>query len=177
MKFIRQTSRDQSAPRCRAVLSIIQNISIPYARANKELLAGAGAFDTIVKNHRPLILVRKGTDMAKTKGKNTSQTIRDYLTTNPEAKAKEVVEALGKTGVKTNEGLVYAVKGGMKEKKRRKKRVAKAAMAAVSKPSSNGQPSKPSKPDAITMIREVKALAEKAGGYEKLKELVDALAQ
>ena len=115
--------------------------------------------------------------MAKTKGKNTSQTIRDYLTANPEAKAKEVVEALAKTGVKTNEGLVYAVKGGMKEKKRRKKRVAKAAMAAVSKPSSNGQPSKPSKPDAITMIREVKALAEKAGGYEKLKELVDALAQ
>ncbi len=74
----------------------------------------------------------------------------DFLTANPEAKAKEVVEALGKTGVKTNEGLVYAVKGGMKEKKRRKKRVAKAAMAAVSKVSSNGQASKP---DAITMIR------------------------
>ena len=33
------------------------------------------------------------------------------------------------------------------------------------------------KPDAITMIREVKALAEKAGGYEKLRELVDALAE
>ena len=62
----------------------------------------------------------------------------------------------------------------MKEKKRRKARVAKAAMAAASKPSTNGQMSKP---DAITMIREVKALAEKAGGYEKLKELVEALAQ
>jgi hypothetical protein len=112
--------------------------------------------------------------MAKAKGKNTSQTIRDYLTTNPEAKAKEVVEALAKAGVKTNEGLVYAVKGGMKEKKRRKKRVAKAAMAAVSKPSGNG---KASKPDAITMIREVRALAERAGGYDKLKELVEALAE
>jgi hypothetical protein len=112
--------------------------------------------------------------MARIKGKNTSQTIRDYLTANPEAKAKEVVEALGKSGVKTNEGLVYAVKGGMKEKKRRKKRVAKAAMAATAKASSNGQASKP---DAITMIREVKALAEKAGGYEKLGELVDALAE
>jgi hypothetical protein len=108
--------------------------------------------------------------MAKSKGKNTSQSIRDYLTANPEAKAKDVVEALGKSGVKTNEGLVYAVKGAMKEKKKRKKRVAKAAMAAA--PSSNG---KVSKGDAITMIREVKALAEKAGGYEKLKELVDAL--
>jgi hypothetical protein len=112
--------------------------------------------------------------MAKAKGKNRSQSIRDYLTANPEAKAKEVVEALGKNGIKVNDGLVYAVKGGMKEKKRRKKKVAKAAMAAVSKPSSNGQASKT---DALTMIREVKALAQKAGGYAKLKELVDALAE
>src|SRR5258708_4923900 len=84
--------------------------------------------------------------MVKAKGKNTSQSIRDFLTANPGAKAKEVVEALAKAGVKTNEGLVYAVKGGMKEKKRRKKRVVKAAMAAT-KASSNGQASKP---DAIT---------------------------
>jgi predicted transcriptional regulator len=101
-----------------------------------------------------------------------SQSIRDYLTANPTSSAKEVVEALAKTGIKTNEGLVYAVKGGMKEKKRRKKRVAKAALAATA--SSNGQPSKP---DAITMIRAVKDLAEKAGGYAKLMELVAALAE
>lgn len=62
----------------------------------------------------------------------------------------------------------------MKEKKRRKKRVAKAAMAALSKPNSNGQINKT---DAIALIRDVKALAERAGGYEKLKELVDALAE
>jgi hypothetical protein len=73
-----------------------------------------------------------------------------------------------------NDGLVYAVKGAMKEKKRRKKQVAKAAMAASSKASANGRASRP---DAITMIRAVRDLAEKAGGYTKLKELVDALAQ
>ena len=112
--------------------------------------------------------------MARTKGGNKSQLIREFLTANPNSKAKEVVEGLGKNGTKVNEGLVYAVKGSMKEKKRRKVRVAKAAMAATSKPSTNGQVSKT---DAITMIREVKALAEKAGGYEKLKELVEALAQ
>lgn len=113
--------------------------------------------------------------MARAKdGTTKSQSIRDYLTSNPESKAKEVVEALGKAGVKVNEGLVYAVKGGMKEKNRRKRRVVRAAMAASSKASSNGQASKP---DAITMIREVRALAEKAGGYDKLKELVDALAE
>ena len=108
--------------------------------------------------------------MAKAKV-NKSQAVRDYLKDHPTAKAKEVVKALSASGV--NEGLVYAVKGAMKEKKKRKKRIAKAAMAATIKPSSNGVTSKT---DAITMIREVKALAEKAGGYEKLKELVNALA-
>src|SRR5687768_11456283 len=100
--------------------------------------------------------------MARTKGSNKSQSIREYLTANPEAKAKDVVAALGKTGVKVNDGLVYAVKGSMKEKKRRKKKIAKAAMAAVSKPSSNGQASKT---DAITLIKDVKDLAGRAGGY------------
>ena len=110
--------------------------------------------------------------MAKAKTEvSKSQSIRDFLTENPEAKAKEVVAALAKNGVKVNEGLVYAVKGGMAERKKRKKRVAKAAMAAhsIDKPSA--------KADAITMIREVKALAAKAGGFAKLKELVAALAE
>ncbi len=100
---------------------------------------------------------------------NLSTSIREYLTANPKATAKEVVAGLAEKGVKVKEGLVYAVKGGMKEKKKRKQRVVKAAMAAA--PSVNGTVSKP---DAITMIREVKALAAKAGGYDKLKELVDA---
>ncbi len=111
--------------------------------------------------------------MARTKGSNKSQSIREYLAANPTASAKEVVEGLSKNGIKVKEGLVYAVKGAMKEKSKRKKKIAKAAMAAV-KPSSNGQASKT---DAITLIRSVKDLATKAGGYEKLKELVDALSQ
>ena len=109
--------------------------------------------------------------MAKKKS-TMSQSIRDYLTENPDAKAKEVVTALGAKGTTVTEGLVYAVKGGMKEKKQRKQRVVKAALAAHSV----GTPAV-AKADAITMIREVKALAQKAGGYEKLKELVDALAE
>jgi hypothetical protein len=112
--------------------------------------------------------------MARTKGSNKSQSIRDYLKANPNSKAKEVVEALEKNGIKVNDGLVYAVKGALKEKKRRKKRVATAAMAASSNASANGQASRP---DAITMIRAVRDLAAKAGGYTKLKELVDALSQ
>jgi hypothetical protein len=112
--------------------------------------------------------------MARTKGVNKSQAVRDYLNENPKAKAKEVVKALAGSGITVNDGLVYSVKGGMKERKKRKARVVKAAKAASAAASSNAAVSKT---DAITMIREVKALAEKAGGYEKLKELVDALAQ
>ena len=99
-----------------------------------------------------------------------SQAIRNYFTENPKAKAREVVAGLGEKGIKVKEGLVYAVKGGMKEKKRRKKAVAKAALAATGGATvSNGVSAKT---DAI-MIREVKALAGKVGGYAKLKELVD----
>jgi hypothetical protein len=110
--------------------------------------------------------------MARTKGVNKSQAVRDYFGTNPTAKAKEVVEALAKNGLHVKEGLVYAVKGAMKEKKKRKARLVKAAKAAT--PSNNGHVTKS---DAISMIREVKALAQKTGGYEKLKDLVDALAE
>ena len=112
--------------------------------------------------------------MARTKGVNKSQSAREFLTANPDASVKDVVAALGTKGIKVSENLVYGVKGGMKEKKKRKKRIAKAAMAAVAKPSSNGQASKT---DAITLIRAVRDLAQQAGGFSKLKELVDALAE
>ena len=112
--------------------------------------------------------------MARTKGVNKSQSVREFLTANQDAKVKDVVEAMSGKGIKVSDNLVYGVKGAMKEKKRRKKRVAKAAMAAAATPSSNGTAKKA---DAVTMIREVKALAEKAGGYGKLRELVDALAE
>jgi hypothetical protein len=109
--------------------------------------------------------------MAKRKV-NKSQIVRELLTANPEMKAKEVVEAVAGKGHTITAALVFKVKGAMKEKKKRKARVVKAAKAAV--PSGNGQVSKA---DVITMIREVKDLAERAGGYEKLKELVEALAE
>ena len=105
---------------------------------------------------------------------NKSQLVRDMLQQAPELSVAAIVKAMNDAGHTITPNLVYFLRGKASAKKARKKRVAKAAMAASSKASSNGQASKP---DAITMIREVKALAEKAGGYEKLKELVDALAE
>ncbi len=113
--------------------------------------------------------------MAKAKS-NKSQKIRDYFAENPEAKAKDVVTALGAKGVTVTESLVYGVKGAMKERAKRKKRVVKAAMATLPAATGIGN-GMVAKTDALTMIREVKALAAKAGGYGKLKELVDALAE
>src|SRR4051812_6092610 len=102
--------------------------------------------------------------MARTKGVNKSQNVREYLGANPKAPAKEVVEALAGKGIKVSENLVYGIKGAMKEKKQRKARVVKAAKAATA--SSNGTASRD---EIITMIRDVKALAQRAGGYENLK--------
>ena len=107
---------------------------------------------------------------------NRSQLVRDLLQSNPEMEPKAIVEALAKNGHKISANLVYAVKGAMAERKHRKKRVAKAALAAA-KPGAAAGNGMAAKTDALTMIREVKALAAKAGGYTKLKELVDALAE
>ena len=110
--------------------------------------------------------------MAKSKEKvNKSQMVREILGANPEMKAKEVVAAMAAKGQKITDALVYFLKGKSSAKKARKKRVVKAAKAAhvTGVAGSNA--------DALTMIREVKGLAQKAGGYAKLKELVDALAE
>jgi hypothetical protein len=112
--------------------------------------------------------------MPKTKSEpNKSQVIRDHLTENPKAKAKEIVSALGEKGVKITEGLVYAVKGAMAAKKGRKKRVMRAAKAALENERGNGFV----KQDVLSLIVDVKAIAARAGGYDKLKDLVDALAR
>jgi hypothetical protein len=112
--------------------------------------------------------------MARTKGVNKSQLVRDYLKSNPDAKANDVVAALKDQGHKITANLVYFLKGKSSAKKARKKIVMKAAKAAVGSGTvGNGFVDKT---DAISLIRDVRALAQRAGGYEQLKELVDALA-
>jgi hypothetical protein len=108
--------------------------------------------------------------MAKAKV-NKSQMVREILAANPALKAKEVVAAMAEKGQKITDNLVYFLKGKSSAKKARKKRVVKAAKAAHATGAAS------SNADALTMIREVKSLAQKAGGYSKLKELVDALAE
>ena len=108
--------------------------------------------------------------MAKKKsGPNMSDAIREYLAGNPEASANDVITALKGHGLKVKSSLVYFIKGKLKAKKQRKTRVTKAAQAATG----NGRGHE----DALTLIREIKALAAKSGGIGKLKALVEALAE
>ena len=102
--------------------------------------------------------------MPRGKGATKSQAIREYLTENPGASVKDVIAGLGGQGIKIKANLVYFIKGKMKAGKQRRKKIAKAARAA----SSNGDP--------LTLIRDIKSLAERSGGFEKLKKLVEALA-
>src|SRR5205823_3515506 len=103
--------------------------------------------------------------MPRGKGPNKSQAIRDLLTAKPDMMVKEVLAALADKGLKVRDNLVYFIKGKMKAKKQRRKRVVRAARAATT----NGDP--------VTLVREIKALAGRSGGIDKLKELVEALAE
>lgn len=103
--------------------------------------------------------------MAKNKT-NKSQAIRDHFKANRKATAPEVVAALKEKGITVTEGLVYNVKG--KIKGRRKKRL-KAVAVATKNIRSN------SHVDPVQLVHEVKALAQKAGSYKKLAELLEAL--
>ena len=67
--------------------------------------------------------------------------------------------------------MVYAVKGSIEETT---EEASRKGGNALSQPSSNSQASKT---DAITLIRNVKALAANAGGYEKLEKMVETFAR
>jgi hypothetical protein len=106
-------------------------------------------------------------------GENMSQAIRDYLTEKPESSAKEVIAGLAQKGVTVKPNLVYFIKGKLGATKQRRKKVARAAKAAAS----TGSNGKTMHADALTLIKEIKALAQKSGGIGKLKALVEALAE
>ena len=105
--------------------------------------------------------------MAKKKS-TKSQAIRDYLAAHPTAKAKEVVESLAANGIKVIPNQVYFLMGAAKSKKKRKMKRQARTDKATAVMSSNK--------DVVALIHEVRTLAQKVGGYGKLKELADALA-
>jgi hypothetical protein len=108
--------------------------------------------------------------MAKTKQNGAmtkADAIRNYLTSNPKAKVKEVVEALAAKGMNVSENHVYFIKSKAKAKARKVRRAKVQAVAA----------SQPGIRDYAEAVTQVKTLARQLGGMSSLKALVDALAE
>ena len=98
-------------------------------------------------------------------GVNRSQAIRDILAVNPKTPSNEIISTLAAKGIKVSHTLIYFVRGHMKNAKRKKMR----QRVAQAVPSTNGNP--------IELIRRVKGLAADVGGINKLKQLVEMLAE
>ncbi len=106
--------------------------------------------------------------MPRKKGSvNKSAAVRELLSANPDRPVKEIVETMGSRGLRVTPNLVYYLKAKMRAGKRKKAR--QRAMAAVA--AGNGSRGNP-----IELVRKVKELASEVGGYNKLKELAEILA-
>ena len=99
---------------------------------------------------------------AEEKEINRSEAVREAISEFPKASVKEIVEKLGKRGIKVTTGLVYIVKGKMKKQKRKEVREKVEKMGT---------------PNPVELIVKVKKLALEVGGLAKLKALVDVLAE
>lgn len=109
--------------------------------------------------------------MAKKRaGKSLSQHIRDYLDANPGATPGEIVEGLGKQGVKVSPGLASNVKytsgTGAKKKKKTGRRRGRppGRRAATSARSISAQD-----------LLEAKKLVDGLGGIQSARAALDAL--
>jgi hypothetical protein len=98
--------------------------------------------------------------MAKAAFGSRSKAIREFLTANPNAGAKEVVMGLRAQGITVSPGLVSAIK--YKKPGRKVRRVAKASPAA------NGSVS-------VDGLIAAKKLVQAVGGFERARSLVATL--
>ena len=103
---------------------------------------------------------------ANRNGVNKSALVREQLTMNPKIKVREIVEALGKKGVKIQPSLVYFLRSDMKRKARKQARM-RAVQSGVKAGIAN----------AAELVLKVKMLAREAGGLSSLKHLVDVLVE
>src|SRR5262249_9064169 len=96
---------------------------------------------------------------------NKSQMVRDMLTENPKVLVKDVVQAMSAKGLKVSSNLVYLQRAKLRAKKRR-----------MGRSHANGMVYS-SSADPINVIMRAKALANDVGGLNKLKQLVEVLAE
>jgi hypothetical protein len=95
-----------------------------------------------------------------------SAAIRELLAEDPKLKMAEIITALAQKGITVSQNQVYFVKSKLGAKRRKAKR-----QAAVQTAQSAGAI------NPVELVRKVKELAASAGGLNKLKQLVDLLAE
>lgn len=114
--------------------------------------------------------------MAKKAQVNQSEAIRDYFTKHPNAKPKEVLEALKADGIEASSALVSNVKTRMKKQggasvgRGRGRRAAQPAAVAAK---TNGHSLGSTAAQLVSAIDFVK----QAGGLDEARTLLDELAQ
>jgi hypothetical protein len=96
-------------------------------------------------------------------GATKSDAVREVLSQTPHVSVREAVNILAARGIKVQPSLVYALKSKARQKKRRQTRQRVAAVTG------NGDP--------VALIVKVRGLAMEAGGFGKLKALVEVLAE
>lgn len=98
---------------------------------------------------------------------NKSAAIRELYAKNAKLPVSEAVKQLAADGIKVAPNLVYFVLGGMKGKAKRKK--GRQQRTAAKSGDKTGMT------DPVSLLVDLKALAERAGGMANLKRLVEVL--
>ena len=105
--------------------------------------------------------------MAKLNRGVKTQAVRDYISANPDANPKAIVEGLKEKGITVKLGLANSVKYNKRSKTR--KRRAPALHTAARKTNSTGV--------TIDQLIEVKRFADSLGGTENVRQALDMLEQ
>lgn len=118
--------------------------------------------------------LHEGANMAKKKARgNKSQAIRDYLASNPNATAKEIVPALKKQGLTVTAGLVNNVESTSGPKRGRKKRGRK--KSGRKKGPARARRTTGSSRLSLADLQEAKRLADQLGGVQEARAALEAL--
>lgn len=107
--------------------------------------------------------------MAKQKV-NKSDAIRALYAANPKLPVRLAVEQLGKDGIKVAPSQVYFVLGGSRGKAKRKAGRKRRAVVASEQAREKAGSTFP-----LSVITDLMALAERAGGMANLKRLIEVL--
>jgi hypothetical protein len=108
-------------------------------------------------------MAKRKTNQSNGEAINKSAAIRDKLKLYPKAPVKEIVSLLAQDNIVVAPNLVYLIKAKQRRKVVKQRRQRVTAATGIANP--------------IDVIVKAKSLARDVGGMEKLRQLVDALAE